>query len=250
MSASKVLTFRPREFKGSRLRCLLATHRSRAEVAEFLSKLAAPVGVVRDTDHWLPGGLLQPGEAKLGETEGLLGAAERTALTEWWLARAGRANTPNWDLASTCEMGGRCGVMLVEAKAHVGELADDCCGATDRANAERIAEALKEATEAWNRLEPGFSLRANSHYQMSNRWAFAWKVASLGVPVILVYLGFVCAEEMRGKQPFRDLGHWRDRVVKGARGVVPATAWDRSFDVSGTPVNILIRAADVRITAS
>jgi hypothetical protein len=35
------------------------------------------------------------------------------------------ANTPNWDLVSGCQIGNRQGLILVEAKAHEGELADD-----------------------------------------------------------------------------------------------------------------------------
>ena len=39
---------------------------------------------------------------------------------------------------------------------------------------------------------------------MSNRFAWAWKLASSSVPVVLIYLGFLRADEMRDKgKPFR-----------------------------------------------
>ena len=45
-------------------------------------------------------------------------------LKEWWLKRPLRANTPNWDLVSTCKIAGRDGLLLIEAKAHDRETQD------------------------------------------------------------------------------------------------------------------------------
>ena len=39
---SEVVTFRRREFKGSRLRCLMATSLADRDVAEFLNQLVQP----------------------------------------------------------------------------------------------------------------------------------------------------------------------------------------------------------------
>jgi hypothetical protein len=121
----KTISFREREFKGSRLRCLLLTSREPTEVAEFLSALVAPHAKVSANDQWAPRGLREPDEAKLGETAGFLSEQDRNTVTGWWLAKSRRANTPNWDLVSGCQIGNRQGLILVEAKAHEGELADD-----------------------------------------------------------------------------------------------------------------------------
>ena len=46
---------------------------------------------------------------------------------------------------------------------------------------------------------------------MANRFAWSWKLTELGYPVILVYLGFLRAEEMQkgGEQePFDNHAHW------------------------------------------
>src|SRR5947209_1550764 len=72
MPTSKHFTFLPRDFKGSRLRCLLLTHRPNADVATFLTSLTSPAAVVTGSDQWAPRGFLEPDEAKLGETAGFL----------------------------------------------------------------------------------------------------------------------------------------------------------------------------------
>ncbi len=43
-------------------------------------------------------------------------------LRKWWLVHERGANTPNWDIAAGCEIEGKTGVILVEAKANVPEL--------------------------------------------------------------------------------------------------------------------------------
>jgi hypothetical protein len=249
--AERTIEFREREFKGSRLRCLLLTSQSEAEVAHFLTSLVAPHASVSTEDRWSPRGFLEPEEARLGETSGLLPEDARDALTTWWLAKPGRANTPNWDLAATCRIDDRSGLVLVEAKAHENELADDRCGATDQENSEQIEKALAEATAGWNSLLPGFNLSAHSHYQLRNRFAFAWKMAFMGIPVILIYLGFLEAREMQSANRivFTSHAQWRSCVLERSKDTIPQAVWDKTFDVNGTPLTVLIRSAIVGIDA-
>jgi hypothetical protein len=245
------VTFQERDFKGSRLRCLLLTSDAPNKVAAFLNSLVAPHAIVIPNDRWAPRGFLEPDEARLGETPGFVLDADRAALTRWWLARTGRANTPNWDLVSTCRVNDRPGLVLVEAKAHKGELSDDRCGATDADNFKQIEDALAEATVAWNALASGFALSAISHYQLSNRFAFAWKLVKMGMPVILVYLGFLDAHEMEegGRTLLKDHAQWARCVLARSKGVVPESVWGRTFDVDGIPLTIVIRSAVVAIDA-
>ncbi len=107
----RTIEFREREFKGSRLRCLLLTTQEAAKIAEFFASLVTPHASVPPDAHWAPRGFIEPDEAKLGETPGFLTEADRDVLTRWWLAKSERANTPNWDLVSTCQTGGRSGLM-------------------------------------------------------------------------------------------------------------------------------------------
>ncbi|MBI1212966.1 MAG: hypothetical protein GC190_16005 [Alphaproteobacteria bacterium] len=246
--AERTIKFREREFKGSRLRCLLLTSAARSEVAAFLNSLVAPHARVTAAEHWMPRGFLEPDEAKLGETPGFLSDQDRATLTGWWLKQPGGANTPNWDLVSTCSVETRPGLVLVEAKAHEGEFSDDRCGASSP-NRQQIEAALAEASAAWNELMPGFSLSADSHYQLSNRLAFSWKLASMGIPIVVVYLGFLDAHEMDdGRRTLlRNHMQWHRCVVAQSKDTIPEHAWDRTFDVGGTPLTIAIRSAVVDV---
>ena len=249
----RTITFRERDFKGSRLRCLLATHIPRPKVSEFLSSLAQPHATVSATDRYAPSGFLQPDEAKLGETPGFLCAGDREAITDWWLAVRRGANTPNWDIASTCMIGNRKGLLLVEAKAHAEELLPgECCGAKNKANRDRIHGAIAEAEGRLNAVTDPLGWRwrlsPDSHYQLSNRFAWTWKLAAIGVPVVLVYLGFLNAADELGT-PFADYDQWRACLLEYSKGRVPERAWGTTVQVNGTPFTALIRSADVKIVA-
>jgi hypothetical protein len=239
------ISFEAREFRGSRFRCLLATHQSRSSVISFLNSLVQPFACVREDDMFMPGGFGRPEEARLGETPGFLSDEQRPIVTNWWLEKPERANTPNWDLVSTCAVNGRKGLLLVEAKAHAGELKpNDCCGARDEDNRSKIKAAIADANQ---NLGEGWRLSIDSHYQVSNRLAWAWKLASLGVPTVLVYLGFLNADEM--SQPFASYGDWERCLLAYADGVVPRNVWNSArISVNGTPVIPLVRSADVNVT--
>jgi hypothetical protein len=251
-STEPILTFRDRDFKGSRLRCLLLTNQAPAAVAGLLTDLASPHASVSSDDRWAPYGFRKSDEAKLGKTpDYLLSDSDRQTLTHWWLAKTTNANTPNWDLLSSCHIRDKRGLLLIEAKAHEDEFADDQCRSTNPENIRQIGNALDEANAGWNDLMPGFNLSADSHYQLSNRFAFAWKIAMMGTPVILVYLGFIDAFEMAdGKRALiKDHDQWQRCVIQKSAGVIPVQAWGETFDVNGTSLTILIRSAVVRIHA-
>jgi hypothetical protein len=240
------ICFEEREFKGSRFRCLLLTHQPKPRVVAFLNSLVRPHATVGEDDVFMPEGLCWPEEARLGETPGFLSDKHRILVTDWWLAVPERANTPNWDIVATCKVAGHKGLLMVEAKAHAGELkSNDCCGANGK-NCERIETAIQQASEA---LGEGWRLSMDSHYQLSNRFAWAWKVASLGVPVVLVYLGFLNANEM--SKPF--VGHeaWERCLLAYADGTVPRNLWNScQIRVKDTPVIPLIRSVDVNVTTN
>lgn len=242
-----------KDTRGSRPRCVLLTDGSPDRVAERLTRMVCrPEVVVSPGDRWRPQGTSDVREAQLDKAvEGgavLLPESIRRQLREWWLAEgAGRSRTPNWDIASTCSVCGRKGLLLVEAKAHAKELSKgDRCGATP-ANRERIESALAEANASLRMLTGGsWRLSAEHHYQLSNRFAWSWKLAALGVPVILIYLGFLGAEEMAPDGAlFRSEDDWETTLRGYARGVSDDACWGRRIDVNGTPLRPLIRAIDV-----
>jgi hypothetical protein len=241
------VTFRTRDFRGSRYRCLLATSLPRPKFVGWLNSLVQPLAAVTEEDQYMPEGFCRPMEARLGETPGFLTDALREAVTDWWLAVRQNANTPNWDLVSTCSIGGNKGLVLIEAKAHATELnPNDQCGAGNEQNRQRIAQAIEQANIG---LGHGWSLTPNRCYQLSNRFAWAWKVASLRVPVVLVYLGFLHAREM--DQPFEGHGAWEHSLLRYVEGGVPRGVWiSDPIMVSETPLIPLIRSADVNVTAT
>jgi hypothetical protein len=119
------------------------------------------------------------------------------------------------------------------AKAHANELKlDGKASRGDPDNQARIELAVSTANQRLNELLPGWNLTCSANYQLANRFAWAWKVASLGVPVILVYLGFLNANEMVDQgTPFVNADTWCQRVVDYSRDSIPARAWDVDIPV-------------------
>ncbi len=101
------------------------------------------------------------------------------------------------------------------------------------------------------RYRHGGSLRrvvwsCDSHYQLANRFAWSWKLTSLGIPVVLVYLGFLNASEMTDQgEPFRSADAWKKAVKAHTRGVVPDAVWNGAADVAGTAVYARLRSLEL-----
>jgi len=252
MTTGNMVRLPVRDLYGSRFRCLLLTHSPRDVVARLLTDLIKPYGFVdADRDNWMPRGLINPTEAKLGESD-FLSNSDSESVTTWWLEVSQYANTPNWDIVSTCTVDGRPGLVLVEAKAHWGELSDAGkpvpTSPNGMKNHERTILATAESNSGLNSVMSGFSLTVESHYQLCNRFAWSWKIATLGIPVILVYLGFTNADDMRdrGQTPFNDDSEWERAVREAGRGLIPNEAWGASLNIGGTPVIPLIRSIDGR----
>ena len=238
--------------RGSRPRCVLLTDGSPEEVAGRLTQIICrPEVEVSPGDQWQPQGTSDVCEAELDKAlkrgAVLLSEAIRGDLRKWWLAQGGnRSRTPNWDIASTCTVSGRKGLLLVEAKAHSNEvLKRNRCGAKP-ANRKRIEDALEEANTGLRELTGGrWRLSAEDHYQLSNRFAWSWKLARFGVPVVLLYLGFRNAVEMADKEiPFGSDDDWRDTLLDHCSGVIDAACWERALDVGGTPLLPMMRTVE------
>ena len=251
----KTISIGRRDLRGSRLRFLMLTSGPREQVAETLTRLVSPLASVDPShDRWMPNGFLHPKEARLAECEKLLLPEIRSKLTQWWLKVPERANTPNWDLVSTCTVEGKSGIILVEGKAHAGELKRDGKPQGNAKNDEQIELAIKEANAGLEQIIPGWNLRRDSHYQLCNRFAWAWKIATHGVPTILVYLGFLHATEMQDQgKPFDSPEEWSRTVLEHtstglADGgwVVPKLAWESKLQTSGAPLWAVIRSFDPR----
>lgn len=237
------VTIPTRDLFGSRLRCLLLTSLPPAQVTLALTSLVAPIAEVCPNEHlFAPKGLLDREEPKLGQCKGFLSKAMQEELTSWWLLNRANANTPNWDVVSTCTIEGQRGLILVEAKAHGKELKRDGKTAGNPANDAQIGAAISEASRHLEQQYPGWGISRDTHYQLSNRFAWAWKIASMGVPVVLVYLGFLEAEEMvHCGIPFRSASDWQSTLLAHSKSIVPKDAWEKRIQTSGAPMWAIAR---------
>lgn len=242
--------------RGSKPRCHVLTSGIPSEVAATLTRLIAPAAVVSNSDSWMPVGFEDIEEPQLHKAPRLLDAEKGNRLREWWLSPASRSGkTPNFDIAGTCVINSVRGLLLVEAKAHDEELHFERGGrklkegpadADRRASHDKIGEAIESAREG---LASSTSLRwdisRDRCYQLSNRFAWAWKLTELGIPVVLVYLGFLRANEMRDRgEPLATHADWERLVLQHSRDVVPNDAWGRTFQCNGATITPLIRSIE------
>ncbi|WP_395714648.1 hypothetical protein [Reyranella sp.] len=254
---------RPNERRGSKPRCHLLTHGSREQVAAALTELAAPFARVAASDRWMPDGFVDLEEAQLHRAPRLVSRDLGEKLRSWWLAPASvRARTPNFDIASTCTFvdDDKPGLLLVEAKAHDEELGKESGGRLvgpgssedSKASHDRIGACVDEARQGLEQLTAlPWSISRDFRYQMSNRFAWAWKLASSGVPVVLIYLGFLRADEMRDKgKPFADADEWECLVRGHSAHLVPPQAWGRKWGTAPTMIVPLIRSQERSLEAS
>ena len=250
--------------RGSRPRCVLLMDGSREEVADRLTQLVSFPGMsVSPDDRWMPYGkpvrkedgswdTSPADEALLDRAKVLLRPEIRNQLRDWWLAHPRGANTPNWDIASTCTFEGERGLLLIEAKAHGSELKPE--GKSLRSNAspnsiknhERIGLAVAEANaELQSATGRQWFISRDDHYQLSNRFAWSWKLASLGIPVVLLYLGFLNAQDMAcDGRLFRCEAEWERVMKEYCEGIVDESCWGRILDIAGVALIPLIRGVD------
>ena len=167
----------------------------------------------------------------------------------WWVPE--EYKNPTWDMLCTGTIQGKRGLILVEAKAHLSELKEDGkelasgASAQSQANHNRIYECIAEASHALDAALPGsVNLSVNSHYQLANRIASAWKLASCGLPVVLLYLGFT--GDTYFNDCFREDAEWQNVMADYLKGVFPHECVNTPFLIDGTPMSILIRSQQIK----
>lgn len=201
-----------------------------------------------------PKGVTDPSEARL-EGFGPTWLPENPAwlkLRDWWLYHKAGANTPNWDIAIGCEIEDRPGLILVEAKANWPELnkagkflrAD--ASIKSRENHEHIGAAIAESCIGWQQLDRSITINRDSHYQLANRLAFTWKLASFGIPVVLLYLGFTEDVGIRNiGAPFADEADWQLAFNTYVSGIVPLELFEKRLEIETTPVWLVSRSRKI-----
>jgi hypothetical protein len=82
-------------------------------------------------------------------------------------------------------------------------------------NYSQIERAIDEASRNLNVMNPGWKLTVDVSFQLANRFACAWKIATLVISVVLVYLGFLKADEcgiMASPSPMPCMGPTRQNA--------------------------------------
>ncbi len=240
-------------YRGSRKHILDWTERPSflPELLE-LADLATPRVSARS--QWMPRGYREPDEARL-ETFGprcFGGVGLWDQLRKWWLKHEGRANTPNWDIALACELEGKPGLILVEAKANKNELKTEgknlelSAKDSSRENHEQIVRAIDEACVGLRQVDAGVTINCSSYYQLANRLAFTWKLASLGVPTVLIYLGFCGDTGIRDVgPPFENADDWSKTFFAYSATSGSQPLFGRRLDLGAAPAWMLVRARPI-----
>jgi hypothetical protein len=227
--------------RGSRKHILDWASRSDFPV-EFMKLIGLHDCVLSHPPIWQPKGYSDPEEACLEDCgkRFVPGLDCWSDLSAWWLVHRNGANTPNWDLVVACEVSDKRGLVLVEAKAHEREL--DWEGkrvhhgqsVNSAENHERIGKAISEASAGLSRIVPGVNISRDSHYQLANRLAYSWKLASMGIPVILLYLGFTGDDGIEDiGTPLRNHSHWEAIMRTYTAGILPDGFVGRSLYCEG-----------------
>ncbi len=253
-------SLKPNERRGSKPRCHLLTYGSPEQVSAKLTQFIAAWGKVTPYDRWMPEGFARIEEAQFGRVDFLLDPAIGDCLINWWLAVPKAGRVPHWDIASSCTIEGRSGLLLVEAKAHDQELIKEMAGkkrgkiesADSLRNRNQIDSCMYHANISLSaETKLPWSLSIEHHYQMSNRFAWAWKLTELRIPVVLMYLGFLKAEEMCDKGvPFVEHISWEDLVKSQSAKLFPGNVWNNRWLVHGQPFIPLIRSYEQPLLAS
>jgi hypothetical protein len=244
--------------RGSRRQILDWTNQDRPIFARELTETVGLEGlVVSDSDWWMPQGHRSPEEAKLTRctVPGL--NRVKNVFTGWWVAHPPLANEPNWDMLATCKIWDHDAFLFVEAKSYGDELdwnpkRQPRPSPESRENHERIGKAIDEAGHALTQIvgEP-VNLSRDKCYQLSNRVAWAWKLASTGSPTVLAYVGFLQDWSITDLGcPFRDHADWLGAMKRYMRGIVPDCLIERRLDCGLAPMWFLIRSRKARSAIS
>jgi hypothetical protein len=219
---------------------------------KLMNSLVRKTGaVISPCDNWMPKGVNYNTEAELKDfLKYNFEPNLSKEIVKWWLEVD--ATTPNWDLISTCTIGGKKGLVLVEAKAHYNELANESKGKgldtkaseNSKSNHAKIAQAISDVNAEINKTVTGVSISRDCCYQLSNRVAHAWWLANHGIPVVLLYLGFLKVEDMRdGKNIiFETESDWEKCFIEHAKKVGVDRILDKWIDCGNSSFITICRS--------
>lgn len=225
------------------------------ESTDFIDKvndlLKGTKAKISQYDNWMPKRVHMDKEAELNDFLKYNFSSElQKEITDWWLHKD--TTTPNWDLISTCMIGGERGILLVEAKAHTGELDYESHGKNPKKltsedsvrNHIKIGAAINEAKVEINTKIAGVNISRDRCYQLSNRVAHAWWLANQGIPVVLLYLGFLNVKDMQNgqRQIFKTHEDWEACFMNHSRQIGVDGIVDQEIDCGKRGFKLIVRS--------
>lgn len=216
-----------------------------------INELIKPYAEITVYDNWMPKSLHNDKEAELKNfLKYNFDPQLYNKIVNWWLYVD--TTTPNWDLVSTCTIDGKRGILLVEAKAHKDELNNESHGKQLKADASddskknhaRIEEAIQEAKKGIKNTGFDLSISRDNYYQLSNRVAHAWWLANQGIPVILMYLGFLNCVDMKDENItlFTEDNDWQECFKEHAKQVEVDSIIDEWVDCGESKFKLIFRS--------
>ena len=163
----------------------------------------------------------------------------RAAWARAWPRASGRAG-PHWDAVGRAHFGARTEWLLIEAKAHLGEVRSDC-GATSPGSIAKIEAAFADTAPSFGVADTTKWLRG--HYQLANRLTLLHVMNTNGAAARLVLIYFFGDDATR----------YRGAVVcppnaAGWRGTLDAMhghlGWTPGQGVLGAPVHEVFLPVD------
>ncbi len=107
-------------------------------------------------------------------------------------------------------------------------------------NHDKIGNAISEARGDLSLYSDGIKISHDNYYQLSNRIAYTWKLASLGIPTILLYLGFLNDPYWisKRKKHFVTDGDWSEEIKRyfAQVGALPLLDKKKITLPNGTPM--------------
>lgn len=248
--------------RGSSHQLLRWIHKERdAFVRDLINLINIPEVKITANDWWRPDctidGGLYPEEVTtegISDNIGILPEDYKKKIKEWWLKHHKGANTPNWDFISSANIEGTKGLLIIEAKSHKneihkdGKILKDGSSKNSKENHIRIFKAIEEAKNGLSKNYNlyNFNLSIGNYYQLSNRIAYAWKFATLGIPIILIYLGFIKDIEMSDAgEPFDSPEDWNEFIKRHIKDIFPVELLERKINCGKGFFYFLVRSKEI-----
>ena len=112
------------------------------------------------------------------------------------------------------------------------------------ANQVSVENAINEANTSISKTVKDIKLSTENCYHLSSRIAEAWWLASKGIPVVLLYVGFLNDEKLSFKKHniFTTDAEWQDLFKKHTEKVGVDKLLEKSIDCGAASFTTIVRS--------